>query len=107
MTRPPARSLLIAATLVLASLTAGAEIARNERIVVGLGPGDTHPYLSVFLAADSNFYRWSIHTVPWSTYVARGGGAHPAAANVDGVGTDELVVGLTEGGAGWLAVMTP
>ena len=74
---------------------------------MGLGPGDPHPYLSVFLAADSNFYRWSIHTVPWSTYVARGGGAHPAAANVDGIGTDELVVGLTEGGAGWLAVMTP
>ena len=71
-------------------------------IIVGLGPGSLG-WVEVFNGAAAGFSHRGWFQVPWPGYNAANGTTWPAAGDVDGDGSDEIVVGLGAGSSGWLA----
>jgi hypothetical protein len=70
-------------------------------IVLGLGAG-SEGYLEIVGGAAENYTHRSWLQIGWPAYNAANGTTFPAAGDVDGDGRAELVVGLGNGGAGWL-----
>lgn len=81
----------------------------RDEIVVGLGDGWIQfyedagtlyaPMSGSGLSAGAR--RWTA----WESYRARSGIARPAAGDLDGDGRDEIVIGLDQGGEGWIFLM--
>ena len=74
-----------------------------SEIVIGLGSGGGG-YLEVFTGAAGGFSHQAWLQVDWPAYNAANGTTFPAAGDLDGDGRAEIVVGLGNGGGGWLRV---
>ena len=74
----------------------------REEIVVGLGPYPLNGGWMAFFEdpVTSGFMGW--RRLPWPAYNRLNGETHPATANLDGDARAELVVGLGNGGRGYL-----
>ena len=73
-------------------------------IVIGLGPGG-EGRIEVLDNAGGDFAHKAWMQVPWPAYNAANGATFPAAGDVDADGTAEIVVGLGDGGYGWVEVV--
>lgn len=79
--------------------------SRAERLTIGLGSfGSDAGRFSVHSGHAGSYANTAALQVPWPAYTSTGGGVHVAAGDVDGDGLSELVVGLSSGGAGWMAI---
>lgn len=74
-----------------------------DEIVVGLGESGGG-WFAIFDDAATNYRFLGWRQLPWAAYNARNGALHPAVGDIDGDGIGEIVLGLEEGGGGWLAV---
>jgi hypothetical protein len=72
---------------------------KNE-IILGLGPG-SGGYLAILDAAQSGLSLRTWIRVGWPSYNAANGETFPAAGDLDGDGSAELVIGLGAGGQGF------
>jgi hypothetical protein len=80
--------------------------ATDERFTIGVGPFSGSAGRLNARSGTDTAYAWrAALQVPWSTYTSNGGGAHPAMGDVDGDGLEEIVIGLTDGGAGYIAIL--
>ena len=76
----------------------------KDEIVLGLGSGGQGRFEALRLYEDSVLHlNWG--EVDWQDYADLYGETHPAAADVDFDGKDEIVVGLGEGGDGWIDIL--
>lgn len=75
-----------------------------EEIVVGLGETGGG-WFAIFDDSTTNYRFLGWHQLQWPAYNARNGALHPAIGDIDGDGTNEIVLGLETGGGGWLAVL--
>ena len=75
----------------------------GSEIVIGLGSGGGG-YLEVFNGAAGGFSHQAWLQVDWPAYNAANGTTFPAAGDLDGDGRAEIVVGLGNGGSGYLEV---
>jgi len=73
----------------------------KDELVLGLGNGGDG-WLEIKDDADNGFAPLAWIRVNWSGYNGANGETWPACGDVDGDGRDEIVVGLGNGGAGWL-----
>lgn len=90
------------------SVTATISIsAPVSRLALGLGPYNAPDggWMAMHGSLDGNLGLTSWHRLPWPAYNALGKGTRLAAADVDGDGLDEMVVGLDAGGGGWIAIL--
>jgi len=77
-------------------------------MIVGLGPVTGNPSIpggwgeEIELLPPHNNVAWRLH---WSAYNAANGETRPAKGDLNGDGLYETVVGLGQGGDGWLEVM--
>jgi DNA-binding beta-propeller fold protein YncE len=72
------------------------------RLVVGLGNGGGGWAEDMASMAPHGLVGWQ--KVGWAAYNAADGGTRPAFCDVDGDRKDELVLGLGNGGGGWLQI---
>jgi hypothetical protein len=75
----------------------------RDEIVVGLGDAGGG-YLEVFDDASAGYAYLAWPRVNWGSYNSAGGETRPACGDIDGDGRDEIVVGLGDGGGGYLEV---
>jgi len=77
-----------------------------EQITLGLGhmPADGG-WVGIYQGPAANFAFSSWLRLPWDAYNATGGETHAAMGDVDGDGLDEIVLGLGQGGGGWMAIL--
>ncbi len=73
---------------------------KNE-IVAGLGNGG-QGYLAI-IGYTGEYAHKSWLQVPWVSYNTANGATFPAIGDIDGNGKSEIIVGLGEGGGGWMA----
>lgn len=76
----------------------------KDEIVVGLGHGG-NGWVVLFDDADTQYAVLKWTRVGWSGYNSGGGAVHPAVGNLDGDSNEEVVLGLGEGGGGWVEVL--
>jgi len=76
----------------------------KAEIVAGLGTGGAG-WIEIFDDAAAGYAHVAWKQVAWAAYNAGDGSTHPAAADIDGDGKAEIVLGLGPGGAGWLEVL--
>jgi hypothetical protein len=77
----------------------------RAEIVIGLGSG-AGGWFRIYddAAADFAPLRWG--RVQWDHYNANGGGdTHPATGDLNGDGRDEIILGLGQGGGGWVEIL--
>jgi hypothetical protein len=74
-----------------------------DEIIVGLGPGGAG-YFEVFDYSPGNVAHKDWGRVNWTTYNNANGESRPACGDVDGDGVDEIIIGLGQGGGGYLEV---
>lgn len=75
----------------------------KDELVVGLGAG-SGGWLEVKDDADTGFAHLDWLLIPWSSYNTANGETFPSCSDPDHDGKDELVIGLGNGGDGWLVV---
>lgn len=75
-----------------------------DEIVVGLGETGGG-WFAIFDDAAANYAFLGWRQLQWPAYNQRNGALHPAVGDIDGDGQGEIVLGLEEGGGGWLAVV--
>jgi hypothetical protein len=75
-----------------------------DEIIVGLGSGGAG-YLEVFEYNAGSVTHRDWLRVNWKSYNGANGETRPASGDVDGDGRDEIVVGLGQGGGGYLEVL--
>ena len=77
----------------------------RAEIVAGLGNGGGG-WFAIFGGAQSGYNLLAWRQVNWAIYNAGDGSTRPAIANVDGVGGDEIIVGLGPGSNGWIEIFS-
>jgi len=75
----------------------------RAEIIAGLGAG-SQGYIQIFDDAVAGYTHLGWRQVTWSEYNASNGETHPAVADVDGDGRAEIVLGLGNGGQGFVEV---
>jgi len=78
----------------------------RDEIVLGLGPvsGDPNYPGGWFEVLDDDYSHLAWGRVNWPPYNSANGETRPACGDVDGDGRDEIVIGLGQGGDGWIEV---
>jgi hypothetical protein len=78
----------------------------KDEIIVGLGPVDGEPDLpgGRFAVYDDNYACMLWGTIGWPEYNALNGESWPACGDIDADGSDEIFIGLGDGGAGKIEV---
>jgi len=76
---------------------------RKDELVIGLGSGGAG-WLQVKNDPDTGFGPVTWIQVDFPSYNAANGETWPACGDIDGDGRDEIVVGLGNGGGGWVKV---
>jgi hypothetical protein len=76
----------------------------KDEIIIGLGQGGGG-WLEVFDDAASGYAHLAWPRVAWDGYNSANGETRPACGDVDGDGKDEIIIGLGQGGGGWLEVL--
>jgi hypothetical protein len=74
-----------------------------DELIVGLGSGG-HGWIALFDDVEHGHALLGWIQVPWPWYNAASGAVWPAAGDLDGDGTDEIVAGLGPMGQGYLAI---
>ena len=74
-----------------------------KEVVLGLGRGG-QGYVAVLDDADNQFRLLTWLRVNWAAYNTSNGETYPAVGDIDGDGRGEIVVGLGQGGQGYMAV---
>lgn len=77
--------------------------AGNDEIVIGLG-SCANGWFEIRHGASSNYNHRAWRQVPWSAYNSRNGETRPAVGNLDGLGGEEIVIGLGRTGGGWFQI---
>jgi hypothetical protein len=75
----------------------------KDEIIIGLGQGGGG-WLEVFDDAASGYAHLAWPRVAWDGYNSANGETRPAGGDVDDDGKDEIIIGLGQGGGGWLEV---
>ena len=76
----------------------------QDEIIIGLGPGGSGSFeVFDYATGKLNHKAWS--RTEWSIYNSTNGETRPACGDVDGDGTDEIIIGLGADGAGWIEVL--
>lgn len=78
--------------------------AATPLIVAGLGSGG-YGVMALRRSLDNAPEHEGWLQVPWPSYAATGRGVHVATGNLDADAFDEIVVGLSTGSDGWIAVL--
>ena len=76
----------------------------KDELAIGLGSGGGG-YVAILDDAEAGYTLLSWVRVDWSSYTNTNGSVHPAVGNLDNDSADELILGLGEGGQGWLQVV--
>ena len=74
---------------------------RKAEIVLGLGSGGGG-WIEVLQSSAGNYNHGSWLQVSWPAYNASNGTTYPAVGDIDGDGPAEIVIGLGQGGGGWV-----
>jgi len=77
----------------------------EDEIIIGLGP---HPadggWFEIFEYSSGRVAHKAWRRVNWGAYNGGGGQTRPACGDIDGDGSDEIIIGLDGSGGGWIEV---
>jgi hypothetical protein len=78
----------------------------RDEMILGLGPvsGNSAVPGGWFELLDDDYSRLGWGRINWSSYNSTNGETWPACGDIDGDGSDEIIMGLGSGGSGWLEV---
>jgi len=77
----------------------------EDEIIIGLGSYPSNGgWFEVFDYSSGHVTHKAWKRVNWGEYNSQSGEARPACGDVDGDGTDEIIIGLDGNGGGWLEV---
>jgi len=77
----------------------------KDEIIIGLGPYPADGgWFEVFDYARGDVTRKAWKRINWGSYNNLNGETRPASGDLDGDGKDEIVVGLGQGGGGWMEI---
>jgi hypothetical protein len=75
-----------------------------DEIIVGLGSGGAG-WIEVFEYGSGKVSHKDWVRVNWSSYNSTSGETRPVCGDIDGDGRDEIVVGLSQGGSGYMEIL--